>query len=86
MNVRPVGNRVLIEPKKKEQKVGGIIIPDNGNQAQTEGTVKAVGMRVEEIHVGDHVVYDTFRAKPMGVGGEKMVIIEENEITAIINE
>lgn len=87
MNVRPVGNRVLVEPKKKEeQKVGGIIIPDNGIHAQTEGTVKAVGMRVEEIHVGDHVFYDTFMAKPMDVGGEKMVILEENYITAIINE
>ena len=44
MNIRPLGDRVLIEPiEEKEQTVGGIIIPGSAKAAPMEGKVIAVG-------------------------------------------
>ena len=46
MNIRPLGDRVLVEPiEEKEQTVGGIIIPDAAKEKPITGTVKAIGKK-----------------------------------------
>ena len=49
MNIRPLGDRVLIEPiEEKEQKVGGIIIPDSAKEKPMQGKVVAVGKKLDK--------------------------------------
>ena len=49
MNIRPLGDRVLIEPiEEKDQVVGGIIIPDSAKEKPMQGKVLAVGKKVDK--------------------------------------
>ena len=51
MKVRPLGDRVLVEPiEEKEQTVGGIIIPDAAKEKPITGTVKAIGKKYDKDH------------------------------------
>ena len=65
MNIRPLGDRVLVEPvEEKEQMIGGIYIPDAAKEKPIKGTVKALGKKYDKDHkelafdvkVGDEVL------------------------------
>ena len=43
MNIKPLGDRVLVLPAPAEEKIGGIIIPDTAKEKPLHGTIKAVG-------------------------------------------
>ena len=43
MNIKPLGDRVLVVPAPAEEKIGGIIIPDTAKEKPLHGTIKAVG-------------------------------------------
>ena len=49
MNIRPLGDRVLVEPiEEKEQTVGGIYIPDSAKEKPMQGKVLAVGKKLDK--------------------------------------
>ena len=66
LNVKPLGDRVLVEPQEeREIKKGGIIIPDSAKEKPTEGVVRALGTGKKdengkaidfEVKVGDRVL------------------------------
>ena len=49
MTIKPLNDRVLIEPAKAEEVVGGIIIPDSAKEKPLKGIVRAAGNKVGEI-------------------------------------
>ena len=54
MNIRPLGERVLVEPvEEKEQTVGGIIIPDSAKEKPMQGKVLAVGKKLQLVREED---------------------------------
>ena len=54
MNIRPLGDRVLVEPiEEKEQTVGGIIIPDSAKEKPMQGKVLAVGKKLQLVREED---------------------------------
>ena len=54
MNIRPLGDRVLVEPiEEKEQNVGGIIIPDSAKEKPMQGKVLAVGKKLQLVREED---------------------------------
>ena len=54
MNIRPLGDRVLVEPiEEKEQTVGGIYIPDSAKEKPMQGKVLAVGKKLQLVREED---------------------------------
>ena len=94
MPIKPLGDRVLVKPlEEKEEKKGGIIIPDTAKEKPQEGEVVAVGPgklsekggRIPlELKKGDRVLYDKFSGTETKIEGEEYLIVREEDILAII--
>ncbi|MBR5664916.1 MAG: co-chaperone GroES [Bacteroidales bacterium] len=89
VNVKPLADRVLIEPAEAEEKtVGGIIIPDTAKEKPQKGTVVAVGNGKKDepmtVKVGDSVLYGKYSGTEINIDGEHYLIMKESDIFAII--
>ena len=89
MNIKPLADRVLIEPAPAETKtVGGIIIPDTAKEKPLKGTVVAVGHGTKDeemvLKVGDQVLYGKYAGQEIQVDGVDYLIMKQNDILAII--
>lgn len=89
VNVKPLADRVLIEPALAEEKTAsGIIIPDTAKEKPQKGTVIAVGPgKVDEpmtVKVGDNVLYGKYSGTELAIDGKEYLIMRESDIYAII--
>ena len=89
MNIKPLADRVLVEPKAAETKTaGGLIIPDNAKEKPQEGTVLAVGAGKKdepmEVKVGDKVLYGKYAGTEINAEGKSYMIMRQSDILAII--
>ena len=95
VNIRPLADRVLVEPAAAEEKTAsGIIIPDSAKEKPQEGEVIAVGpgalsekgdtvpMNVKK---GDHILFGKYSGTEVKVDGEDLVILRESDILGIID-
>ena len=76
MNVKPLSDRVLIEPAAAEEVTsGGIIIPDSAKEKPLKGTVKAIGNGTKDeamvVKVGDTVLYGKYSGTELEFDGVK---------------
>lgn len=79
----PRNDRVVVKlPKAKDVTEGGIILPDNAQQMPTEGPVTAIGPLIQDIAVGDVVMFDKYGGTEVDVDGEIHVIVRESQIYA----
>ena len=83
--IKVIGNRVLIEELVEDIKSsGGIILGDTKNSTnQKIGIVVSVGGEVEEISLGDKVMFDGHRVAPLDFEGKTYLIMEENNVIGI---
>jgi len=89
MNIKPLSDRVLIEPAEAEtQTAGGIYIPDTAKEKPQKGTVIAVGPgKVDEpttVKVGDTVLYGKYSGTELAVDGKDLLMMRESDILAIV--
>ena len=94
MKVKPLYDRVIVKRlEEKEQKRGGIIIPDSAKEKPMEGKVTAIGNgRVEkdgkrsslEVKVGDRVLFGKYAGQEIKIDDIEHVILKEDEILGII--
>jgi chaperonin GroES len=94
MKIKPLGERVLVEPVKEEEAVkGGIIIPDSAKEKPTEGKVIAVGTgKIDKegnkiafnVKVGDIVLMPKYGGTEVKVNGKEYLIMREEDILAIV--
>jgi len=89
VNVKPLADRVLVEPAAAEQKTaGGIIIPDTAKEKPQKGTVVAVGNGKKDepmtVKVGDMVLYGKYSGTEINVDGRDYLIMRESDILAVI--
>lgn len=89
MSIKPLADRVLVEPAAAEEKtVGGIIIPDTAKEKPLQGKVVAVGKgtKDEEILVkeGDTVLYGKYSGTELEYEGNKYLIMRQSDILAIL--
>ena len=94
MKIKPLGERVLVEPVKEEEAVkGGIIIPDSAKEKPQEGKVIAVGTgKIDEngkkvpfnVKVGDIVLMPKYGGTEVKVDGKEYQIMREEDILAIV--
>ncbi len=89
MNIKPLADRVLIEPAPAETKtVGGIIIPDTAKEKPLKGTVLAVGKGTKDeemiLKEGDKVLYGKYAGTELELDGEKYLIMRQSDVVAIL--
>lgn len=91
MNIKPLADRVLINPTPAEEvTMAGIIIPDSAKEKPLKGTVLATGKgtKDEEMTVkeGDTVLYGKYAGTEIEFEGQKYLIMRQSDILAIIGE
>jgi len=89
VNVKPLADRVLVEPAAAETKTsGGIIIPDTAKEKPMRGKIVAVGNGKPDepmtVKVGDTVLYGKYAGTELSVEGKEYLIMRESDIYAII--
>ena len=89
VNIKPLADRVVIEPATAEEKTaGGIIIPDTAKEKPQRGHVVAVGpgKKDEPITVkeGDVVLYGKYAGTEITIDGNDYLIMRESDIVAIV--
>lgn len=85
--IQPLDNRVLIRPiPLKETTDSGLYLADpNAQQLQAyEGTVIALGDTAKQVSLGDTVSFGQYAGLDMKVDGERLLLIKENELLAIV--
>ena len=96
MNLKPLGDRVIVKPKAPEEKTkGGIILPDTAQEKPMEGEILAVGAGriaddgtkiVMELKKGDKVLYGKYSGTEVKINDEEYLIMRESDVYAIIGK
>ena len=89
INVKPLGDRVLVKPlEEKEVKKGDIIIPDTAKEKPQRGTVVAAGPGKKDepvtVKIGDTVLYGKYAGTEIQIEGDDFLIMRESDILAIV--
>lgn len=94
MNLKPLGDRVVIKVLAQEEKLAsGIVLPGNAKEKPQEGEVVAVGTGKTldnghkvalEVSVGDKVIYSKYAGSEVKNCGEEYLILSEKDILAIV--
>ncbi len=89
VNIKPLADRVLVEPAPAEAKTaGGIIIPDTAQEKPQKGKVIAVGAGKKDepmtLKVGDNILYGKYSGTEIQVDGKEFLIMRESDIYAIV--
>ena len=92
MKLRPLDDRVVVQPVEAEERTaGGIVLPDSAKEKPQRGKVIAVGAgklldngkRGElSVQVGDEVIYGKYGGTDIEVNGEEVKILRESDILA----
>ncbi len=94
MKIKPLSDRVLVEPVKEDEvSEGGIIIPDSAKEKPQEGKVVAVGTgKIDEngkiipfnVKKGDLILMPKYGGTEVKIGGNEYQIMREDDILAVI--
>jgi chaperonin GroES len=94
LNVKPIGDRILVEPiEEKEVKKGGIIIPDTAKEKSSEYTIIALGTgKVNddgkkipfEVKKGDRIIASQYGGSPLKLDGKEYKILSSDDILAVL--
>lgn len=89
LNIKPLSDRVLIEPLPAETKTAsGIFIPDTAKEKPQRGIVVAVGKGSKDhemtVNVGDTVLYGKYAGTELKLEGKDYLIMREDDILAIV--
>mgnify|MGYP003573282903 CR=1 FL=1 len=89
LSIKPLADRVIIEPAAAEEKTaGGIIIPDTAKEKPQKGTVVAVGPGKKDepltVKSGDIVLYGKYAGTEITVDNQDYLILRESDIVAIL--
>jgi len=89
IKIKPLADRVLVEPALAEEKTaGGIIIPDTAKEKPQKGKVIATGKGTKDepitVKVGDEVLYGKYAGTEISLSGADYIIMRESDIFAII--
>ena len=94
--LRPLGNRVVVEPIEQDEVTpGGIVLPETAKEKPQQGKVLAVGpgerdekgQRIPlDVKVGDRVLFGKYAGTEVKIDGKKLLILRESDILAVIEE
>ncbi|MDP1709659.1 MAG: co-chaperone GroES [Candidatus Komeilibacteria bacterium] len=94
MNIRPLGDRVIVRPSKEEEATkAGIILPDTAKEKPERGEIIAVGpgkllengtRASVSVKVGEKVLFKKYSPDELKVDGEEVYVLREEDILAVI--
>jgi chaperonin GroES len=94
LNLRPLGDRVIIEPSEGEEvTTGGILLPETAKEKPQQGTILAVGpgrrdddgkVIAMDVKVNDKVLYAKYAGTEIKVESKKVLILKETDILAVV--
>lgn len=89
MNIKPLADRVLVQPTPAEETtLSGIIIPDSAKEKPLKGKVLAVGNGTKdeamELKEGDEVLYGKYAGTEIEFEGEKYLIMRQSDVLAVL--
>jgi len=94
MSLKPLGNRVVVEPIEQEDvTAGGIVLPETAKEKPQRGTVLSVGpgdrdddgKRIPlDVTVGDTVLFAKYSGTEIKLDGKKLLILRESDLLAIV--
>jgi chaperonin GroES len=89
LQITPLADRVLVEPKPEESITkSGLIIPDCAKEKPQKGTVVAVGTGKKDepmtVKVGEEVLYGKYAGTEINIDGNPYLIMRESDIVAVI--
>jgi chaperonin GroES len=89
MNIKPLGERVLIKPFKEEEKTkGGIYLPESAKEEKKQGEVIEVGRFKDgkelPLKKGDKIIYGGYSSDEFKINGEKYLILDFKDVLAKI--
>jgi len=89
VKIKPLADRVLVEPMEAEEKTAsGIYIPDTAKEKPQRGTVVAAGPGTNdvtmEVKVGDVVLYGKYAGTELTIDGKDYLIMKQSDIVAIV--
>ena len=96
MNLKPLGDRVVVEREEaKDRTAGGIVLPDTAKDKPQKGKVIAIGdgritkdgkRRELQVKVGDNILFTSYAGDEFKLEGEKKVLLmREDDILAVID-
>jgi chaperonin GroES len=96
LNLRPLGDRVVIEPSEgDEQTPGGILLPETAKEKPQQGTVVAVGpgrrddagkLIAMDVELDNKVLYAKYAGTEIKIDGKKLLIVKESDILAVLTD
>ncbi len=94
MNLKPLADRLVVEPLEQEEvTAGGIILPETAKEKPQQGKVVAAGpgrtdedgkRLAMEVKVGDTVLYAKYSGTEVKMSGKKMLILRESDVLAVV--
>jgi chaperonin GroES len=85
MNFKPLGDRLLVERiEEASTTASGIIIPDNAKEKPAQGNVMAIGSDVEDVEVGNTVVFGKYAGTELTLDGKKYLVMELSDVLGVI--
>ena len=94
MKLKPLSDRIIVEPiEEEEHKKGGIIIPDTAKEKPVQGKIIAVGsgkltdegLKLNpEVQEGDRVLFGRFTGTEVDVNDKKLLVMRESDIYAVV--
>jgi chaperonin GroES len=97
LNLRPLADRVLVEPLEQEEKTpSGILLPETAKEKPQEGLIVAIGegrwdedgkKRVAmDVKLGDKVIFAKYSGTEIKLGDKKYLIMSEKDILAVVEK
>jgi chaperonin GroES len=94
ISLKPLGNRVVVEPIEQEDiTAGGIVLPETAKEKPQKGKVLSIGpgdrdedgKRIPmDVAVGDTVLYAKYAGTEIKIDGKKLLILRETDLLAIV--
>lgn len=94
MNIRPLGDRIVVRRLEEETKTaGGIYIPDSATEKPSEGKIVAVGkgrianngdLIAMEVKTGDKIIFGKYSGSEVKVADETLLIMREEDVLAVV--
>jgi chaperonin GroES len=94
MNLKPLGDRIVVKPsEQEEQTASGIFLPETAKEKPQQGTIIAIGPGIRndagervamDVAEGDTVLYAKYAGTTIKVEGDELLILKESDVLAIV--
>ena len=94
--LKPLGDRLVVKPiEQEETTASGLVLPENAKERPQQGNVEAIGpgrrddegKRIEmDVAVGDTVLYAKYAGTEIKIDGDKLLILKESDVLAILED